>query len=255
MLEKIEVSIIISAYNEEENIKKLVKTVLKPKLFSEVICVDDGSTDKTLKILKSFGDKIKLISFDENRGKSYAMVAGVKSAKGDIVLFCDADLIKIKKSHFLGIIQPLKSGLADQVLAMRESDLAPFKKLTGERAYFRKDLLPHLKRLEKIKFGAETYLNHAFRNKRTYWYFEKGLAQAGKGGETFASKILYADEYLKEGYEIFFEIIRQKKPSQTKEVKKVIKKINKTYERYFALLKKFLTEKDMRLFVHKRQSR
>ena len=244
--EKIKVSIIISAYNEEKNIKRIVKTVLRSKLFAEIICVNDGSTDKTLKILEGFGNKIKLISFKENRGKSYVMVAGVKRAKGDIILFCDADLTKIKKSHFLGIIQPLKIGFADQVLAICESDLEPFKKLTGERAYFKKDLLPHLKKFEKTRFGAETYLNHAFKNKRTYWYFEKGLVQAGKGGGTFISQVLCADKYLKEGYEILSEIIRQKKPSQTKEVKKIVKRINKTYKYYFSLLKKFLTEKDIK---------
>lgn len=244
--EKIKVSIIISAYNEEKNIKRVVKTVLESKLFAEIICVNDGSTDKTLKILEGFGNKIKIVSFKKNRGKSYVMVAGVKSAKGDIVLFCDADLTKIKKSHFLGMILPLKLGVADQVLAIRENDLEPFKKLTGERAYFRKDLLQHLKRFEKTKFGAETYLNNAFKNKRTYWYFEEGLVQAGKGGETFISKVLCADKYLKEGYEIFSEIIRQKKPSQVKEVEKIIIRINKTYECYFSLLKKLLTEKDIK---------
>jgi len=207
------VSIIIPAYNEERNIKRVIRVALKSNLFSEIICVNDGSTDKTPKILKKFGNKIKLISFEKNQGKSYAMVAGIKNAKGKIILFCDADLIKIKKSHFLGMILPLKLGFADQVLAIRESDLGPFKKLTGERAYFRKDLLRHIKKLEKTKFGAETYLNHAFRNKRTYWYFEKGLHQKGKGGKSLISKVFCADEYLKESYEILYEIVRQKKSS------------------------------------------
>ena len=168
---KPQVSCIISAYNEEKSIARVVNICLKAPEIAEVIVVNDGSTDRTLQILQNFGSKIKLISFEKNRGKSYAMVAGVKKARGSIIFFCDADLIKIKESHFSGVIAPLKLGLADQVLAIRETDLAPFKKLTGERAYFRADLLPHLKRLEKTKFGAETYLNYIFENKRTYWSF------------------------------------------------------------------------------------
>lgn len=221
------VSCIIPAYNEEKTVAGVIETCLATPEIDEIIAVNDGSTDQTLEVLRGFGDRIKLISFEKNRGKSYAMIAGIKKAKGSIIFFCDADLIKIKKSHFSGVIKPLKLGLADQVLAIRETDLAPFKKLTGERAYFKKDLLPHLKRLERTKFGAETYLNHIFENKRTYWYFEKDLAQSGKGGTALTSKILYADEYLKEGYEILFEIIRQKELLPTEELKKVIKKVSR----------------------------
>jgi glycosyltransferase involved in cell wall biosynthesis len=58
--EKIKVSIIISAYNEEKNIKRVVKTVLESKLFAEIICVNDGSTKdlvtkSRLSLLKKIG--------------------------------------------------------------------------------------------------------------------------------------------------------------------------------------------------------
>lgn len=243
---KQQVSCIIPAYNEERTIASVVKTCLKTPEIAEVIVVNDGSTDGTLQILRGFGNKIKLISFEKNRGKSYVMVAGIKKAKGSIIFFCDADLIKIKRSHFSRVIRPLKLGLADQVLAIRETDLAPFKKLTGERAYFRADLLPHLKRMEKTKFGVETYLNHIFENKKTYWYIEKGLAQTGKAGKNIASKVFYADAYLKAGYDILSEIIRQKEFTQTKELKKIIKRANKLYQQYTLLLKKFPTEKNLK---------
>ena len=239
---KAKTSCIIPIYNEEKTVARVVSTALKSGLFTEVICVNDGSTDGTAAILTTFGNQIKLISFPRNRGKSYAMVAGVRRATGDIVLFCDADLVEINKSHFQGMIQPLNLGIAEQVLAIREADLELLKKLTGERAYLRKDLHPHLPKLEKTKFGAETYLNHAFKNKRTYWYLEEGLRQTGKGEGTLISKVLCADEYIKEGYDILSEIAKQKEPPQAKRVKKLIKRMGSTYNRYLALFRKFLAE-------------
>ncbi|MEM4331074.1 MAG: glycosyltransferase family 2 protein [Candidatus Pacearchaeota archaeon] len=86
------VSIIIPVYNEERTIKKVLEEVLKLKLKKEIIVINDGSKDNTLKELKNFSKKIKIISYEENKGKGYALRKGIEKASGDYIVFQDADL-------------------------------------------------------------------------------------------------------------------------------------------------------------------
>jgi len=90
------ISIIIPAYNEEDNIielnKKLTNTL--KELDYELLYIDDGSKDKTLEKIKeiSTNDKIKYISFSKNFGKDAAIYAGLKNSNGDYICIIDADL-------------------------------------------------------------------------------------------------------------------------------------------------------------------
>ena len=89
------VSVIIPVYNEEDNIGKLhqelVSVLRKIGHDFEVIFVNDGSTDSTLKELKKLPGA-KIISFTRNFGQTSAFDAGFKEAKGDIVVSMDGDL-------------------------------------------------------------------------------------------------------------------------------------------------------------------
>lgn len=94
------VSIIIPAYNEEESLPLLFERVtalinsMKDYEF-EVLFVDDGSRDRTLEIIKEQRSKDKrygYVTFARNFGKETAMIAGLDYAKGDAVIFIDADL-------------------------------------------------------------------------------------------------------------------------------------------------------------------
>lgn len=103
---KHKVSIIIPCRNEENNIKILLNLLSKQDYpIDEIICVDDESTDNTAQIIKKFG--AKLISIrnrpDDWNGKPYAMTKGAESAKGDILLFLDAD-VKLKKNSISSIL-------------------------------------------------------------------------------------------------------------------------------------------------------
>jgi glycosyltransferase involved in cell wall biosynthesis len=92
-------SVVIPAYNEEENVPILYEK-LKRVLDSlgedyEIIFVDDGSTDGTYQRLKQLTEKdsrLKVIMFKRNYGQTAAMSAGFEHAKGDVIITLDADL-------------------------------------------------------------------------------------------------------------------------------------------------------------------
>ena len=94
------ISIIIPAYNEEESLPHLYERL--EKLMSsmenyefEILFVNDGSKDNTISLIKEYREKdnrISYVDFSRNFGKEIAMIAGLDYAKGDCVIFMDADL-------------------------------------------------------------------------------------------------------------------------------------------------------------------
>lgn len=92
------ITIIIPSYNEEKNIVNTVKQLknLEIKEEYEIMVVDDGSSDRTAeKAQKAEADKV--VSYEPNRGKGYAMRKGVNEANGEKILFTDADQHHISK--------------------------------------------------------------------------------------------------------------------------------------------------------------
>jgi dolichyl-phosphate beta-glucosyltransferase len=96
-MEEVFLSIVIPAYNESHRIVKSMEEIieyLESKIFSsEIIVVDDGSTDDTARIVeeKFRGNNVKVIRNGQNRGKGYTVRNGMLAAKGKYVLFADAD--------------------------------------------------------------------------------------------------------------------------------------------------------------------
>jgi glycosyltransferase involved in cell wall biosynthesis len=97
--EEIEISVVVPVYNEEENLPVLIPQiaeVLRPLAETyEMIFVDDGSTDGSLRILKemtSHHPQIHILAFKENCGETAAGAAGLKEAGGEVVITLDADL-------------------------------------------------------------------------------------------------------------------------------------------------------------------
>lgn len=88
-------SIVVTLFNEEENVKALIGDVsqaMQNKSF-ELIIVDDGSTDKTLELLKRHAcSQLKLVELSKNYGQTSAMAAGIEYAKGKYVVTMDGDL-------------------------------------------------------------------------------------------------------------------------------------------------------------------
>ena len=94
------ITIIIPAYNEEESLEKLYDRLSKvlneiTNYEFEMLFINDGSKDKTKEILKELREKdnrVSYVNFSRNFGKETAMMAGMDYAKGDAVVFIDADL-------------------------------------------------------------------------------------------------------------------------------------------------------------------
>ena len=96
-MEKLSISVVIPAYNEEERLGKTLKRVLsyleKKKYDYEVIVVDDGSKDNTVGVAKSFaGKKLRLLKNTKNMGKGASVRKGMLAAKKKFALFSDSDL-------------------------------------------------------------------------------------------------------------------------------------------------------------------
>ena len=99
MQQPVDISIVIPLLNEEESILSLnswIFKVLKTESFSfEIIYIDDGSTDNSWNAIEGLSKKnqnVRGIRFAKNFGKSQALHAGFKSAKGKYVVTLDADL-------------------------------------------------------------------------------------------------------------------------------------------------------------------
>lgn len=96
-MKSIYLSIIIPVFNESErliNIKKIVSYLKKQKYTSEIIVINDGSTDSTFKILQKLRTQYQftIISYAPNKGKGYAIKKGMLQAKGLHRVFIDIDL-------------------------------------------------------------------------------------------------------------------------------------------------------------------
>ncbi|MFC2172139.1 dolichyl-phosphate beta-glucosyltransferase [Acidobacteriota bacterium] len=94
--QSIRLSVIIPAYNEEQRIEECVRSTVEylenQKLSFEVLVVDDGSRDRTPEICTGIHPAVTTLINDQNQGKGYSVKRGMLAARGEHVLFFDADL-------------------------------------------------------------------------------------------------------------------------------------------------------------------
>lgn len=89
-------SVVIPCFNEEENVRRVTAELLPVLdgvgMESEVVLVDDGSTDGTAREIKNIGDaRVRAVTHEKNQGLSAAMRTGIQAATGDLVVFLDSD--------------------------------------------------------------------------------------------------------------------------------------------------------------------
>jgi glycosyltransferase involved in cell wall biosynthesis len=114
-------SIIIPCYNEKEHLPKLISLVRKsPVEDKEIILVDDGSSDGTTELIKSYLEPMvdKVIYHPENLGKGAAIQSALKHVTGDMVIIQDADM-EYDPDEYPKLIAPIMDGKADVVYGSR----------------------------------------------------------------------------------------------------------------------------------------
>ena len=124
------ISIIIPAFEEQERLGESVRKILEyieaEKLSAELIIVDDGSRDKTAeigeKVCADFPDlQTKVIRYEENRGKGFAVKTGLLASSADIALFSDADL-STPIDELNKLVKPIQTGEFDLTFGSRALD-------------------------------------------------------------------------------------------------------------------------------------
>ncbi len=152
------VSVIIPVYNTDKYLSECLDSVINQTLRDiEIICIDDGSTDKSLEILNDYAakdDRIKILT-QEHKYAGVARNYGISIAKGEYIFFVDSDDY-CKLSTLKSLYNKAEETFSDIVIAR------PF-------AYIEKT-----KKINKIKFSLETsYLNgkNVFSYKDCYRYF------------------------------------------------------------------------------------
>lgn len=157
------VTAIVPAYNEEERIGSVLDVLVNFPGFSEIIVVDDGSTDRTLDIVKKYD--VAYIRIEKNSGKGHAMDLAVKKAKTDVIFFCDADVKNLTHETIENIVRPVLDGEVEMFVGMCSRGIyalswmvALVPILGGERA-LTKELWDKLPDWYKCKFRIETGLN------------------------------------------------------------------------------------------------
>ncbi|NNE67394.1 MAG: glycosyltransferase family 2 protein [Pyrinomonadaceae bacterium] len=136
-------SIVVPAFNEEnrlgESVVEILRYVSENLADTELIVVDDGSSDNTSAVAENAASgtpqiDCSVIRYEENKGKGFAVRTGLHAAKGDIAIFSDADLStpieELKK-----LVDPIADDLYDVTLGSRAID----RTMIGERQPWRRE--------------------------------------------------------------------------------------------------------------------
>ena len=181
------VSIIVPVYNAQDTIEKCLESLLGQTYKNiEVVVINDGSVDNTLKIIDKFNDIRLKVTSTENRGISAARNLGIKNSTGEFICFCDADDFYEKN-----YVEKLLS-MFDEDVVMTACDYVRKTKVRQPKEKF-----STFSRNEALKeLFSDRYLFVQLWNKMIRKDFIQNL-QFDEKVKTFGEDVVFAFNYLK----------------------------------------------------------
>ncbi len=194
MKKKMGYSCIVPAYNERPRVIGVLAALSQVPEISEIICVDDGSTDGSAEEIRRKCPTIRLVRHKTNQGKVQAIRTGLERASSSIVILIDSDLLNLDKQEISRAIQIFERNQLDCLLLCAkpvniiDSLIRDFLRLphcvTGNRIINRKDLLAAIASPEIQRYQLEVALNtYLLKNKKrvaftnisakNYWKIQK----------------------------------------------------------------------------------
>lgn len=160
------ISLVLPAFNEEKNIQATLNFLLENKEINEIVVVNDGSNDKTAAICATFS-QIKFIDLPKNKGKTFAVLEGVKQATHNHILLFDADLLGLRHAYITRLIKKYQEGYDMVIMDYSGTDWIRHKVIQGITALSGVRIL-HKKYFAEIpfeetdSFELETRINEYF---------------------------------------------------------------------------------------------
>ncbi|HVH05150.1 MAG TPA: glycosyltransferase family 2 protein [Myxococcota bacterium] len=197
--------VVIPCFNEAATVARVLEQVLASPWVSEVVVVDDASTDGTREILAGARDaRVRVLLQPRNQGKGAALRRGFAEAAADYVVVQDADL-EYSPAEYGALLGPLERGVADVVYGSRFTSSAPHRVLyywhsVGNRflttlsnmftnlnltdmetcyKVFRREVIQSL-RLEEDRFGFEPEVTAKVAARGEWRVYELGISYNGR---------------------------------------------------------------------------
>ena len=161
------ISCVVCAYNEADRIKNILDVIVGHPALTEVIVVNDGSTDATEALLKCY-PSIRLLSHTPNRGKTYALSRGIAAARCGHLMLLDADLAGVTAADIDALAAPVMRGEAEVSISLRSNSLWLYRRLgldfvSGERVAPKWLLQGAVEAMQRLpRWGGEVYMNEIF---------------------------------------------------------------------------------------------
>ena len=181
MENKIKVSVIIPCWNADKWINKCLDSIPKRNDI-EIVCINDGSTDKTLFMLDKYRQRkykdLKIVSYEDNRGVSYARNEGIEVSTGEYIVFIDSDDY-IYKDVFNRIVNTCLNGEYDLVFYDLENngkfrfvaDQNNYQSKFGMFKFIKRSFLGDMRFQEGMQYAEDKDLHIRMLEKYPYCYF------------------------------------------------------------------------------------